>query len=258
MVTSLRALPPSFFSLFLWVLWLLWLEKSSCTPHFCVCDIFMQFISAWYILGFWVRSSRASPPKTPGSKGFVGYNRRMPWVSSTPPTPAAFCTNPLFFPNWKTCPVRAVGITWLWAWAGWYLERGHARAGCGSAGVQAVCLGDVSGLCNFARTLPCYTAALWLSENKWATYPTAKDRQWEVSVWYFHTQKSSPKLELQYKIPIQTSPAFCFHWLPSPACTHRVPSFPKENSIADKGHLSRQVITEQVSFCVCIWFLSQC
>lgn len=179
-------------------------------------------------------------------------------MSSTPPIPTFICTNPLFFPNWKSCLTRAVGITWLWAWTRWYFEQGHVRAGCGGAGAQAVFLGDVSGLCNFARTLPCYTAALWLSKNKWAIYPTAKDRQWEVSVWYFHTQKSSPKLELQYKIPIQTSPAFCFHWLPSSACTHRVPSFPKENSIADKGHLSRQVITEQVSFCVCIWFLSQC
>lgn len=135
------------------------------------------------------------------------------------------------------------GIFWAGACEGW---------------VRAVCLGDVSGHCSSARTLPCYTAALWLSKNKWVTYPTAKDRQWEVSVWYFHTQKSSPKLELQYKIPIQTSPAFCFHWLPSPACTHRVPSFPKENSTADKGHLSQQVITEQASFCVCIWFLLRC
>lgn len=43
-------------------------------------------------------------------------------------------------------------------------------------------LGDVSTLWNLGRTLPCYTAALWLSKNKWVTYPTAKDCQWEVSV----------------------------------------------------------------------------
>lgn len=153
----------------------------------------------------------------------------MAEVSSTP---TFLCTNPLFFPIWRSC-LMSCGITWLWAWAWWYFKQGHARAGCSP--------GDALCLCSCARTLPCYTAALWLSWTKWAAYPTAKERRWEVSVWYFHTQKSSPKLELQHKISIQTSPAFCFHWLPSPACTHRVPSFPKENSAADKGHLSQQV-----------------
>lgn len=154
---------------------------------------------------------------------------------------------------------RAAWAVVLWGFPGCGQELGDILSrGSGELGVELGLLGDGSTLWNLGRTLPCYTAALWLNKNKWVTYPTAKDRQWEVSVWYFHTQKSSPKLELQYKIPIQTSPAFCFHWLPSPACTHRAPSFPKENSIADKGHLSQQVITKQVSFCVCIWFLSQC
>ena len=175
-----------------------------------------------------------------------------------PLPPQIFLHKSSFLPKLKDLPDEGsgdylvVGMGSVIFWAG--VCEGWVRR----CWVQAVRLGDVSGLCNFARTLPCYTAALWLSKNKWVTYPTAKDRQWEVSVWYFHTQKSSPKLELQYKIPIQTSPAFCFHWLPSPVCTHRVPSFLKENSTADKGHLSRQVITEQASFCVCVWFLSQC
>jgi len=210
-----------------------------------------QLISTWAILGSQVISRRAAPPKVPASKGFVGYNRgclRYPLPLPLQPSPAQI----LFSSQFER--------------AAWWVQWGSPGCGLrlsdilgrGMWGLGAVCLGDVLGQCSVARTLPCYIAALWLSKNKWVTYPSAKDHQWEVRVWYFHTQESSPKLELQYKIPIQTSPAFCFHWLPSPACTHRVPSFPKENSIADKGHLSRQVITEQVSFCVCMWFLPQC
>lgn len=142
----------------------------------CVCDVFMQFISAWPYFGFPGQKQQGITTKGPFYKGFIGYNRRMPWASSTPPTPTS-CTNPFFFPNGKSCLTRAVGITCLWAWAGWYFGKGHGRAGCSSVGVQALALGDVSDLCNFARTLLCYTAALWPSKNKWVTYPTAKDRQ---------------------------------------------------------------------------------
>lgn len=159
------------------ILWLLWIERSSCTPHCSgVCDVFTQFISAWPYFGFSGQKQQSITTKGPFYKDFVGYNRRMPKVSPTLPTPT-FCTNPFFFPNGKSCLTRAVGITCLWAWAGWYFGKGHGTAGCGGVGVQALALGDISDVCNFARTLLCYTAALWPSKNKRVTYPTAKDHQ---------------------------------------------------------------------------------
>lgn len=186
----------------------------------------------------------------------LGQKQKRPQITTKGPRFLLYKSS--FLPKLKELPERcccegylAVGRSWMIFWAG-------AVEDWEWSWVQAVCwemyppCGTWEGPCHVTQQL-----CGW-AKNEWVTYPTAKDRQWEVSVWYFHTQKSSPKLELQYKIPIQTSPAFCFHWLPSSACTHRAPSFPKENSIADKGHLSRQVITKQVSFCVCIWFLSQC
>lgn len=105
----------------------------------------MHFSAAWCILGFWVRR-----------KG-----------------PTFLLHKSSFLPKLKELPdSAAVGCP------GCGQELGDILSRASGAGFAGRCVHPVEA----GKDLVCHTAALWLSKNKRVADPTARDRQWEVSV----------------------------------------------------------------------------